>query len=100
MQVTICVATLLAAAASARDFTLYDEVNFGGAGHRQTQNDDAACWNLNGAGDRASSVRGGGGCTTFFWGRDCTGESWQQRGDAFTVPAFLNDHIRSFRNQC
>ena len=43
MQLTVFVATLLAAVASARDFTLYDDNNFGGAAHRETRNDDAAC---------------------------------------------------------
>jgi hypothetical protein len=43
MQLTIFVATLLTAVASARDFTLYDDNNFGGAAHRETRNNDAAC---------------------------------------------------------
>ncbi|KAJ8108849.1 hypothetical protein OPT61_g7883 [Boeremia exigua] len=99
MQLTAILATLVAAAA-ARDFTLYDEVNFGGNRHRETRNDDAACWNMNGAGDRASSVAGGRGCTTFYRDRDCRGSNWQQRGNAFTVPDFLDNHIYSFRNRC
>lgn len=32
--------------------------------------------------------------------RDCKGSSWQNYGDAKTVPSFLNDHIWSFRNRC
>ncbi|KAK1836521.1 hypothetical protein QBC39DRAFT_378070 [Podospora conica] len=99
MQFPVVLAALLAAGVSARDFTLYSEVNFGGTAHRETRNDDAACWNLNGKGDTASSVRGGG-CTTFFRERDCQGSNWQNRGDAFTVPAHLDNHIWSFRNRC
>lgn len=88
MQLTVLVTALLGSAAvSARTFTLYDNANFGGAAHTETRDDDFACcmhpvlisgtsrdseWsltapgNFNGKGDRASSVRGGGGCTTFF----------------------------------
>ncbi len=90
MQLSVFVVTLLSAVVAARDFTLYDDVNFGGATHFENRwNDDACCienpfnssyqplemepatykaylvGNLNGAGDRASSVRGLG-CTTFF----------------------------------
>ncbi|KAJ0107279.1 uncharacterized protein J7T55_015744 [Diaporthe amygdali] len=93
MKFTILAATLLTSVVSARSFTLYDDVNFGGAAHAENRNNDAACWNLNGAGDHTSSVKGGSGCTTFF-------HNWQQRGNAFTVPDFLNDHIWSYRNQC
>lgn len=100
MQITAAVAFLLAGAASARTFTLYDNANYQGAAHTENQPDNAVCWNLNGKGDRASSVSGGAGCTTFFRGRDCTGENWQQRGSAATVPSFLNDHIWSYRNSC
>ncbi|KAK2616564.1 hypothetical protein QQS21_000387 [Conoideocrella luteorostrata] len=97
---TIFVGTLLASLATARSFTLFDDVNFGGKAHDENRNNDAACWNLNGAGDQASSVRGGPGCTTFFQQRDCQGSNWQQRGNAFTVPAHLDNHIWSYRNQC
>lgn len=65
--------TLLISAASARQFTLFDNANYGGASHTENRNNDNTCWNLNGKGDRASSVRGAGqassgsnGCTTFF----------------------------------
>ncbi|KAJ4253800.1 hypothetical protein NW762_010195 [Fusarium torreyae] len=47
----------------------------------------------------ASSVKGEG-CTTFYRERFCEGESWQNYGDAASVPDFLNDHMWSFRNQC
>ncbi|KAJ3532860.1 hypothetical protein NM208_g8248 [Fusarium decemcellulare] len=100
MQITLFAVTLLASVASAREFALFDDTNFNGASHREIRNNDAACWNLNGKGDRASSVGGDSGCTTFFRERDCRGSSWQQRGSAPTVPGFLNDHIWSFRNQC
>lgn len=43
MQLTIVLATLLASMVSARSFTLYDDVNFGGAAHNEDRNDDAAC---------------------------------------------------------
>ncbi|RYP00809.1 hypothetical protein DL765_010893 [Monosporascus sp. GIB2] len=99
MHLTAFVTALLAAVVSARDFTLYDDPNFGGASHFENRFDDDACWNMNGAGDKASSVRGAG-CTTFFQERDCQGSSWQNYGDASTVPEFLNDHIWSFRNKC
>ncbi|KAF6831564.1 hypothetical protein CMUS01_07300 [Colletotrichum musicola] len=55
---------------------------------------------MNGKGDQASSVMGGPGCTTFFRNRDCQGDRWTQRGNAATVPGFLNDHIWSFTNKC
>ncbi|KAJ4185128.1 hypothetical protein FALCPG4_010095 [Fusarium falciforme] len=100
MQITLFTITLLASVASARDFVLFDDANYNGAAHIEARNNDAACWNLNGKGDRASSVGGDAGCTTFFRERDCRGSSWQQRGSAPTVPSFLNDHIWSFRNQC
>ncbi|RBR14469.1 uncharacterized protein FIESC28_07705 [Fusarium coffeatum] len=98
MQFTLLTATLLASLVSARDFTLYNDANFKGGSHRETRGDDGACWNLNGKGDQASSVKGLNGCTTFFRERDCTGSSWNNWGDAATVPSFLNDHIWSFRN--
>lgn len=85
MQLTVFAAALLASVVSARSFTLYDDVNFGGVAHAENRNNDAACCmliiqplaqkesvtkqmpgNLNGAGDGASSVRGDSGCTTFF----------------------------------
>ncbi|KAK6819576.1 hypothetical protein PG990_010073 [Apiospora arundinis] len=100
MQFTALAATLFVAVASARQFTLFDDINFGGAAHYENRNNDDACWNLNGAGDQASSVQGGAGCTTFFRQRDCNGENWQQRGNAFTVPGFLDNHIWSYRNKC
>ncbi|KAK3392533.1 hypothetical protein B0T20DRAFT_396166 [Sordaria brevicollis] len=103
MQLTTFIASLMLASApavQARFFTLYDDVNYGGQPHAENRPDGATCWNLNGAGDKASSVRGGSGCTTFFQNRDCQGSSWQQRGDAPTVPAFLNDHIWSYANRC
>ncbi|KAK1519774.1 uncharacterized protein CCOS01_11425 [Colletotrichum costaricense] len=100
MKITLFAVTLLASLASAREFVLFDDANYNGASHREIRNTDGACWNLNGKGDRASSVGGDGGCTTFFRERDCRGSSWQQRGSAPTVPGFLNDHIWSFRNQC
>ncbi|KAH7171444.1 hypothetical protein EDB81DRAFT_877439 [Dactylonectria macrodidyma] len=99
MQLTAFVVTLLVAVVSARDFTLYEHSNFGGASHFENRFDDDACWNMNGKGDQASSVRGAG-CTTFFRERDCQGSNWQNYGDASTVPEFLNDHIWSFRNRC
>lgn len=43
MQLTVFVATLLASVVSARSFTLYDDVNFGGAAHSENRNNDAAC---------------------------------------------------------
>ncbi|KAJ4027653.1 hypothetical protein NW760_007570 [Fusarium oxysporum] len=118
MQILLSAVIFLASVASARDFVLYDDANYGGAAHIETRNNDAACCmpclssdmeiliikdiigNLNGKGDRASSVGGDTGCTTFFRERDCRGSNWQQRGSAPTVPSFLNDHIWSFRNQC
>ncbi|SPJ75746.1 uncharacterized protein FTOL_05477 [Fusarium torulosum] len=98
MQFTLLTVTFLTSLASARDFTLYDDANWKGAAHTETRWDDNACWNLNGKGDQASSVGGRLGCTTFFRERDCTGASWDNWGDAATVPSFLNDHIWSFRN--
>lgn len=84
MQIIAVTITLLASLASARDFTLYDNSYWGGASHRETRNDDDACCivpgsllierylitdsiigNMNGKGDRASSVKGYG-CTTFY----------------------------------
>ncbi|KAK4118018.1 hypothetical protein N657DRAFT_651741 [Parathielavia appendiculata] len=100
MHLTIFAAALLASAVSAREFILFDDINLRGVAHRETRDNDAACWNLNGKGDRASSVWGDNGCTTFYRERDCAGANWQQRGIAYTVPDFLNDHIWSFRNQC
>ncbi|KAF9881783.1 hypothetical protein CkaCkLH20_00929 [Colletotrichum karsti] len=100
MKFTIIAATLLASVVSARQFVLYDDINYGGTGNAENQPDEARCWNLNGRGDKASSVTGGAGCSTFFQQRDCQGSSWQQRGNAPTVPAFLNDHIWSFMNRC
>ncbi|EPE31425.1 hypothetical protein GLAREA_12728 [Glarea lozoyensis ATCC 20868] len=99
MQIPAILAILLAAGASARDFTLYEEQNFGGGYHREQRWNDKACWNMNGAGDSASSV-GGEGCTTFYRERDCQGENWVNYGDAPTIPGFLDNHIWSFRNQC
>ncbi|KAJ4179977.1 hypothetical protein NW767_014495, partial [Fusarium falciforme] len=66
MQITLFTITLLASVASARDFVLFDDANYNGAAHIEARNNDAACWNLNGKGDRASSVGGDAGCTTFF----------------------------------
>ncbi|GKT59796.1 hypothetical protein ColTof4_11015 [Colletotrichum tofieldiae] len=66
MQLTIVVTSLLAAAVSAREFILYDDANYGGVGNAENRPNEARCWNLNGRGDKASSVRGGSGCTTFF----------------------------------
>lgn len=43
MQFTTVVAIMLASTASARVFTLYDDINFGGNSHGETRNDDAAC---------------------------------------------------------
>jgi hypothetical protein len=100
MQLITVVCALLASTASARVFTLYSDINYWGDSHIETQPDNANCWNLNGKGDTTSSVGGDSGCTTFYQERDCRGSNWQQRGDAFTVPDFLNDHIYSFRNQC
>ncbi|KAL2059825.1 hypothetical protein VTL71DRAFT_9980 [Oculimacula yallundae] len=100
MQFTaFCVTALLAAVASARDFTIYEHQNMQGNAHRETRWDDDACWNMNGAGDQASSVAGQG-CTAFYSGRDCTGGQWLNYGDATTVPGFLENHIVSFRNKC
>ncbi|KAH8648741.1 hypothetical protein BGZ60DRAFT_329635, partial [Tricladium varicosporioides] len=78
MQLTTFVATLLAVVVSARDFTLYDDSNYGGASHFENRWDDDAC------------------CMQ----RDCQGSNWQNYDDAPTVPGFLNDHIWSFRNKC
>ncbi|KAK6541330.1 hypothetical protein TWF694_007149 [Orbilia ellipsospora] len=101
MKVTAFLATfLLSGAVSARVFTLWEDINYGGAGWQETRLDDSACWNLNGKGDSASSVTGFIGCTTFYRERDCSGASWKNWGNAKTVPDFLNDHIWSFRNQC
>ena len=60
MQLSIIFVALFTAAVTARDFTLYSEANFGDASHGQTRWDDDACWNMNGKGDHASSVRGKG----------------------------------------
>lgn len=46
MQHFVFIAALLAAVASARDFTLYSEHNMGGEPHRETRNDDDACCKL------------------------------------------------------
>lgn len=43
MQLTAFVTTLLAAVVSARDFTLYDDSNFGGASHFENRFEDDAC---------------------------------------------------------
>ncbi|KAF5238849.1 hypothetical protein FANTH_10177 [Fusarium anthophilum] len=99
MHLSLFALTLLASVAAARDFTLYEHANYKGASHRETRNDDNACWNMNGKGDQASSVKGKG-CTTFYRERDCKGDQWENVEDAPTVPSFLNDHIWSFRNQC
>jgi hypothetical protein len=85
MQLKVFVATLLASVVSAREFILFDDANYNGASHLEMRNNDAACCmcihlltsrqnvsfsqslgNLNGKGDRASSVGGDGGCTTFY----------------------------------
>ncbi|RGP73975.1 hypothetical protein FSPOR_1669 [Fusarium sporotrichioides] len=102
MQINILQIALFATMASAQQakFILYEHSNFGGSSHTETRNTGSDCWNMNGKGDQASSVRNYGTCTTFFRERDCKGSSWQQIGDASTVPSFLNDHIWSFRNQC
>ncbi|KAL4722191.1 hypothetical protein ACLX1H_010967 [Fusarium chlamydosporum] len=84
MRITLLAAALFASLASAREFNLYEDINYNGTFHKETRNSDGACWNLNGKGDQASSVEGGNGCTTFFRERDCTGSSWQQRGSAPT----------------
>ncbi|KAK4120392.1 hypothetical protein N657DRAFT_625329 [Parathielavia appendiculata] len=81
MQLTLFIAIILASVTSARDFTLYDDVNYGGAAHRETRNSNAACCML-----------------TIH--RDCQGSNWLQRGIALTVPAHLSNHIWSFHNQC
>ncbi|WYZ42009.1 hypothetical protein EsH8_V_000904 [Colletotrichum jinshuiense] len=60
MQLTIFVTTLLAAAVSAREFILYDDTNYGGVGNAENRPNEARCWNLNGRGDKASSVRDSG----------------------------------------
>ncbi|KAF1975481.1 hypothetical protein BU23DRAFT_75284 [Bimuria novae-zelandiae CBS 107.79] len=44
MELTIVIAACLASMTSARSFTLYDENNFGGAGHAENRGDDAACY--------------------------------------------------------
>ncbi|KAJ3523240.1 hypothetical protein NM208_g12526 [Fusarium decemcellulare] len=95
MQLTAFVANLLAAVVSARDFTLFEHSNFGGATHFENRFDDDACWNMNGKGDTASSHT-----DSSTRERDCQGGQWQNYGDASTVPEFLNDHIWSFRNKC
>ncbi|KAL6924120.1 hypothetical protein ACHAPO_011209 [Fusarium lateritium] len=102
MQINLLKIAFFASMASAQQvkFTLYEHSNFGGASHSETKNLGSDCWNLNGKGDTASSVKNLGTCTTFFRERDCQGANWQQVGDAATVPDFLNDHIWSFRNQC
>ncbi|KAH6964524.1 hypothetical protein HG530_003895 [Fusarium avenaceum] len=99
MQLSLFTVTILASLVGARDFTLYEHANYKGATHRETRNDDDACWNMNGKGDKASSVKGKW-CTTFYRERDCKGDQWENEGDAPTVPSFLNDHIWSFRNKC
>ncbi|KAL0930021.1 uncharacterized protein CTRU02_211234 [Colletotrichum truncatum] len=118
MQLTVFVTALLASVASARTFVLYEHANYGGAWSTENRGNDGTCWNLNGKGDKTSSVGGDSGCTTFYRQvyylnsfafyitdamnreRDCQGAQWQNRGSARTVPDFLNDHIWSFRNQC
>ncbi|CCC05614.1 hypothetical protein SMACR_09639 [Sordaria macrospora] len=86
MQLTTFIASLMLASApavQARFFTLYDDINYGGQPHAENRPDGATC------------------CTLFLClNRDCQGSSWQQRGDAPTVPAFLNDHIWSYANRC
>lgn len=93
MQLTVLAVTFLASVATARHFEIYPEVNFGGQAWAEDRNDDAACCmymyplifshsrqsiqllthvltysvgNLNGGGDHAQSVKGDGGCTTFY----------------------------------
>lgn len=84
MQIVLSAVIFLALVASARDFVLYDDANYGGAAHIEACNNDAACCmsclsldmeiliikdiigNLNGKGDRASSLGGDAGCTIFF----------------------------------
>jgi hypothetical protein len=43
MQLTIFVATLLASVVSARSFTLFDGINFGGTTHTENRLNDHAC---------------------------------------------------------
>ncbi|KAJ4304849.1 hypothetical protein N0V90_000377 [Kalmusia sp. IMI 367209] len=100
MKFIVIAAALLAPMVAARQFTIFDDRNYEGTGHAENRPDGGPCWNLNGAGDRGSSVRGGSGCTTFFQQRDCTGASWKQRGNAATVPQFLEDHMWSYINSC
>lgn len=84
MQLSLFTVTVLASLVGARDFTLYEHANYKGATHRETRNDDDACCalpmsvhkfqcpiandiigNMNGKGDKASSVKGKW-CTTFY----------------------------------
>jgi len=43
MQFTLLTVTFLASLVSARDFTLYNDANYKGAGNRETRGDDGAC---------------------------------------------------------
>ena len=66
LPTTALVTFLLAGAASARVFTIYEHSNYAGVAHTESLPDGPVCWNLNGKGDRGSSVAGGAGCTTFY----------------------------------
>lgn len=43
MHFAVFVSTLLVAAVSARDFTLYENAKYGGAAHQETRGDDDTC---------------------------------------------------------
>ncbi|KAF2746154.1 hypothetical protein M011DRAFT_478535 [Sporormia fimetaria CBS 119925] len=103
MKLALLAATLFASVASARYFELYENANYGGPFWGEYRNNDGACWDIGEGGRKASSVKeysGTGACTTFYDKKGCAGGKWVQRGDAPTVPAFLNDNIWSFRNSC
>ncbi|KAL6704256.1 hypothetical protein ACN47E_008424 [Coniothyrium glycines] len=102
MQLTLLATALFASAASARVFYLYDEANFGGAWSKEDRPSDGACWNLNGKGDKTSSISADRQyeCTTFYRERDCQGSQWKFTSNAATIPGFLNDHVWSYAAKC
>nr|XP_036588003.1 uncharacterized protein CTRU02_02015 [Colletotrichum truncatum]KAF6799144.1 hypothetical protein CTRU02_02015 [Colletotrichum truncatum] len=90
MQLTVFVTALLASVASARTFVLYEHANYGGAWSTENRGNDGTCWNLNGKGDKTSSVGGDSGCTTFYrqgagLSRCTMAEPWQ-REDGSRLP--------------
>ena len=84
-------------------FTIYEDVNLQGAEHWDYQKPDPnVCWNLNGKGDKGSSVTvwGDGACIRFFRERDCQGQDFKARGTVWAVPDYMNDHMYSYIHWC